>query len=254
MKPNSLWHFGDSYGTWASDDLVLGAKKGYSEYIADYYNLNFSHHAVGGYSTDEILNSILLQYNNFKSGDFILINWTFFVRFTYLNKFSNPRSFNNILWGIELSNYNPDEILIKNNIDNIDYLNYLIFHKSEFMREDIILKWKLIINPLLNNLINIGCVVINSFNNSNTKSPALFDVDNEDISLDISTELLQPPNKKLNWKLKPNDRSEYIGFLINKNYQFDGQDTHYKFGIQEELSKEWINRIDSQILTNPDLI
>jgi len=248
MKDNSLWHFGDSFGCWnGNTNDIRSAKKGYSEYIADYYTLHLKHCAVGGYSNQQILNSILVNYNNIKKNDLVLINWSFFNRFTYLNKFNNPKSFNNILHNFNLNNYKIDEILENAKIDNLKYLEYLLFNKSEFVTEETIIEWKLIINPILTNLIDIGCIVVNSFNNAFFISPQIFPNKNPSFysQANIKNDLLTPPNTKIQWEIG----GEYIHFLHENNFYGDGEDVHYKFGVQEELSKEWIKRIDSQILT-----
>jgi hypothetical protein len=40
--------------------------------------------------------------------------------------------------------------------------------------------------------------------------------------------------------------TKYLGFLHDKNYYKDGEDVHYRFGIQESLAKQWISRLESQ--------
>jgi hypothetical protein len=248
---NTLWHFGDSYGVWIGDtNDPRCAKKGYSEYIADYYNLDLKHFAVSGNSNEIILNSLILQYNNFTEGDFIIINWSFFTRFTYLDDMLRCRSFNDISYNFDMENYDINEVVKKSQVGSKEYLDYLIFHRSEFMREETIVQWNMIINPLLANLVNSGCHVVNSFNDTFMFDTQIFPTRFDNITIPIDSYIVKHPNIKLNWNdSSSNFVGEYVHFIKANGYERDGEDGHYKFGVQEQLSNEWIKRINSQILT-----
>ena len=93
---NTLFHFGDSFGTWGDGKHPLSAKKGFSEYIADYFNLDFKHLAVGGSNNHQITSRILDYYDVFKPNDMILINWSFLERFPVITN-HNVTDFNSIV-------------------------------------------------------------------------------------------------------------------------------------------------------------
>jgi hypothetical protein len=248
---NTLWHFGDSYGVWTGNtNDPRSAKKGFSEYIADYYNLDLKHFAVSGNSNEMILNSLLLQYNNFTRGDYIIINWSFFTRFTYLDEYFRCRSFNDISYNFDMANYDIDKVVATSGVGTKEYLDYLIFHRSEFVKEETIVQWDMIINPLLANLVNAGCHVINSFNDTFIIDTQIFPNRFDNVIIPINEHIIKYPNIKLNWNdSSSNFVGEYVHFIKHHGYEKDGEDGHYKFGVQEQLSKEWIKRIDSQILT-----
>lgn len=236
---NTLYHFGDSFGTWGNKDYPeLEAKKGFSEYIADYYNLNFEHYAHAGYSNQQIISSIIKNYNKFKNGDFILINWSFLHRCVYLNKHNGVHTTSDLIHGFDPNNLNLNYMVNRFKLDNVDYLKYLLFQKSEFTKQEAILLFKMIINPLLKNLIDVGCNVINTFNDNSLGF--------NQGTLNISSNLLEDSIKKINWG--DEDGGEYIWFINKMGYRNDSEDQHYKFGIQEELANHWIDKINKQIL------
>lgn len=74
---NNLWHFGDSWG-------LSGDEKNFSNYLSEELGLNWCHRCIGGSSNQKIISAILKETNNFKNGDVILINWSYFVRPTLL--------------------------------------------------------------------------------------------------------------------------------------------------------------------------
>jgi hypothetical protein len=246
---NTLWHFGDSFACWYNEyDKKNTSQKGYSEYISDNYNLKFKHFGKQGIGNDYILNSIISNLNSFTPGDFILINWSFFTRFAYLNKNNKIDNFNNLQRMIldDSVHIKSEQELLKNynkyKLNSAEYFNYLINYKYKFVREENIILWKNIINPILKNITDNGCIIINSFNDNVSSNSEIYDVNG---IVDIENDILDSDIKKINWC----DGGEYIEFLFRFNFYAENQDIHYKFGVQESLSKEWIKRIDSQILT-----
>ena len=67
--------------------------------------------------------------------------------------------------------------------------------------------------------------------------------------IDIEHKFLDKTLYKINWREPRETGGEYIHFLRENGFYGEDEDVHYKFGVQKELSKEWIKRIDSQILT-----
>ena len=77
-KINTLWHFGDSFGCWGNPEQPdREAQIGFSQYIAQHYNVNFEHLAQQGASNDEITKRIISSMSKFRENDIILINWRF---------------------------------------------------------------------------------------------------------------------------------------------------------------------------------
>ena len=52
---NKLWHFGDSFGTCGSEEVI------FSKYISNHLNLELEHKSVGGYSNSKIFSEILFE-------------------------------------------------------------------------------------------------------------------------------------------------------------------------------------------------
>lgn len=71
---NTLWRYGDSWST-TQDDVYFEIELNHSNYIADYFNLNYKNLGVGGYSNLQIFNDLIKNQNNFKENDIILINF-----------------------------------------------------------------------------------------------------------------------------------------------------------------------------------
>ena len=257
---NTLYHFGDSFACWGNPTQPsLEAKIGFSEYIANYYKCKFKHFGQQGASNEIILSKIIKNINNFKSGDIIIINWSFFTRFTYSDMYDKPKSFNTLQSNISenvsfskslsrmMSGYKQLEI------SSPEYLEYLFMYKSNFTYHENIVLWKTIINPILLNLQDIGCKVINCFNDnmlSDTRVSQSSISDSEShLVVDIDTQLLDRKLCKINWRRPGQNGGEYIHFLNEYNFYGEGQDIHYRFGTQEELANEWISRINKLTLS-----
>lgn len=78
---NTLYHFGDSYGTVGAEP-----SKHFVQLISETLNYNYKHESVGGSSNDQIFNKFLKFIYEFKSGDMIFFNFSFFVRGSYYDK------------------------------------------------------------------------------------------------------------------------------------------------------------------------
>ena len=132
-----------------------------------------------------------------------------------------------------------------------EYYDYIFFQKSSFVIEESIIHWQNFINPILLYIQNsLRCTVISTFNDlvlhadymsKSNPSKYISDWSNLD-DLNIIP-ILDDSLHEIIWD---NENSKYIRFLENNNYYKNGEDVHYKFGVQEELSKEWIKRLDSQ--------
>lgn len=71
---NTLWRYGDSWST-TQDDVYFEIELNHSNYIADYFNLDYKNLGAGGYSNLQIFNDLIKNQNNFKENDIILINF-----------------------------------------------------------------------------------------------------------------------------------------------------------------------------------
>lgn len=252
---NKLWHFGDSFATWYnSEEPERSSKKGFSEYIADNYNLSFRHYGKGGYSNQEIYKKILENFYKFNRGDFLLINWSFFERLSYLNSDLNLQS------STILNNISSDFNFTHNEHKpyNVDYFKYFILNQSEFSVIESIKLFRHSIVPLLESLEKWGIVVINSFNSYNVSYNN--NLINDTISVveyiksrgfvNIDS-ILDGRIKYINWNDSNNiHKGDYLSFIMDSDFYGEGQDVHYKFGIQEELANNWIKKINQQILKN----
>jgi len=217
---NTLWHFGDSYSRWGNEPI------GFSEFIAKNYNLKHNHLGISGHSNELIFGDILRNLNNFKKGDLIIINWSFFTRTTYVDNDNNILSLNNIIAGIK------PQTSVNYNLYSDDYLRFLIDESHTFQKEYSIKLFKNLVNPLLNYLIQKEITPISSFN--------CF-VSNEIIDRRISYEMIETPNT-IKWI---RDNFGYKNFLGVNFFEGDEQD-HYKNGIQEKLANKWIEKIKYQ--------
>ena len=260
---NTLWHFGDSFACWGNPhEPNLEAKVGFSKYIANYYKCKFKHYGQEGASNEIILNKIIKNLNDFKSDDIIIINWSFFTRCTYSDMYDKPKSFNtlqsniseNVSFSKSLSSMMRGYKQLE--ISSPEYLEYLFMYKSNFTYHENIVLWKTIINPILLNLQDIGCKVINCFNDnmlSDTRVSQSSISDSEPhLVVTIDTKFLDKTLYKINWREPHQTGGEYIHFLHENGFYGEGEDVHYKFGIQEKLANEWITRIDKQFF--PKLI
>lgn len=246
-KINTLWHFGDSFGCWKRHNNDRSAKKGYSEYIANEYNLIFSHHAVEGECSEQTFNRILKQFSKFKSGDFIIINWSFFNRISFLNKEFQNRTTNTF---VTYPGFNgPDTIFEFPHEQpySKDYCKYVLESKLNFSTIESMGMFINLIFPFLISLKEMGCTIINSFNSDivdiSSIEPSEFFIPNTD---KVNLEKLVPDELPfINWGYD----NQYLGFLENNNFSKEDEDVHYRYGIQNELANHWISKINSQILT-----
>jgi len=71
---NTLYHFGDSYGTCDEKETL------FSHYISEHFHLQHKPLSVVGYSNLSIFSDILSHTHQFKPNDMILVNWSFFTR------------------------------------------------------------------------------------------------------------------------------------------------------------------------------
>lgn len=256
-KINTLWHFGDSFGCWGNpENTELEAKIGFSKYIADNYNLIHKHKAVEGISNDEITNIILSYLSKFKKNDVIIINWSFLTRYSYLNKYNTPKNINTLL-----CKFHQKELDYTSNVNHDyyeftskEYLDFVLFEKSKFVLYESILQWKLFINKILLYIQDtIGCHIFNSFIDNVILDTNLVPVGNQSDHPFYQgqeadyVDILDKSLYNIKWS---NDGGEYLHWLHQNDFYKDGEDVHYKFGVQKRLADAWIDIMDNQYFTS----
>ena len=232
---NTLWHFGDSFGCWQNNKVHLKhTTKGYSNYIAKHFNLNHQHRAQESLSNAQIISRIITEIPNFKKGDFVLINWSFFDRFPVMTE---PHNAGRI---ISLNSFLTKEVDgVADESYTKEYLEYNILHRGDFQQEEWNILFWLFLLPTIRTINQLGFKVFASFNNNvyGGENRAI-----QEIALNGCDELAQTPKYNLPMKILTEN---YIKVLHDNNWYGDGNGcVHYKKGIQKELSKWWIKQIE----------
>ena len=149
---NKFYHYGDSFATCDSNEVI------FSKYISEYFNLDWVDRGFSGSSNYVILSNIIKDLSNFKSGDKVLIGFTFFTRGEYIDKDDNLISTNiyyNDMGGSRVNDLSHQEkigfdILDLKRRNNI--LDYLIDYSWDYY----VKLFKYSLNPIISYLINIG--------------------------------------------------------------------------------------------------
>ncbi len=102
---NKLYHFGDSYGTNSQ------YSKHFVELLSDKLTLVYEPYGVGGSSNELILTRFLKEIYNFKDGDVLFFNFSFFVRGTYYDKNKKQILSSNYLMNDTLRNYREKDLI-----------------------------------------------------------------------------------------------------------------------------------------------
>lgn len=242
---NKLWHFGDSFACWLNHSKPeLTSQKGFSEYISDYYNVGYRYFGREGYSNDEIFKLMLTNFCKFKENDIILINWSFFERLSYISKYLNNCSTNLLLSSNDYLKH--DELTPYNK----KYINYILSEKLEFSVLESFDLFKNKIIPFIESLELMGINVISSFNSYNVKcSDSILSENNYIVAhtnscmVDIDL-LLDNKISYIHWRDDFN--IDYLQFLNENDLYKDGEDVHYRFGMQETLANHYISKMESQ--------
>lgn len=78
---NTLYHYGDSYATTGKE-----LAKHFAQLLSEKLGYRYGQHGVGGSCNEQILNEFLKNTYNYKSGDVILFNFSFFCRGAYYDR------------------------------------------------------------------------------------------------------------------------------------------------------------------------
>lgn len=250
---NSFWHFGDSF---AYNDFNLEFTNtqynNFGHIISKKLELDYQFRAVGGYSNDDIFLSILKESNNFKEGDVLFINWSFFSRGSYVDVYDSNH---NLMQFKEYEfDLNQNDFLIKSTNhwfnENDMKLNE---HQANF--EDFISNYKFMMDYILNynfdynlKLFHKIFTYLKTLDDKNIKIYNLFIRDSES---------LYHNDTKLKIKFKEhvgyflNFEPSYFDWLVDNEYKGE-QEGHYSEGIQEILANHILYKMKNY--TNNNLI
>ena len=134
---NKLYHFGDSYS------MSPTGTKHYFELISDKLNLVYELYGVGGSSNELILTRFLKEIYNFKDGDVIFFNFSFFVRGTYYDKNKKEILSSNYFVNDTLRNYREKDLegleyvmdVFDYHVNNLEDYNRKVFDKFDTVFE-----------------------------------------------------------------------------------------------------------------------
>jgi hypothetical protein len=211
---NNLWHFGDSF--------AYTRTKNFAQYIADEYNLNYFYLAESGSSNEQIFQKILTNLHKPKSGDLVIINFSYFTRYATLNTGGNIISTNKFFNDESFELTNEGVVFYKNNgTVLLDYFNMFNYEYNMKLFKSI----NLILEYLVNNGVDLYTIPI--FKNN----------------LNFGNKIIKPNNYGFKIKNELLFEPSYYEFLVNKNWKNE-EDGHYTNDIQKELSNEYIIRIE----------
>lgn len=207
MDYNSLWHFGDSYSTcWKTEKI-------FTYYIAKKFGLKLEEHGQPGLSNITIFSRIVSNTHKFKSGDIILVNWSFFDRIeSVMVREDNLEMINNA----DIRFFQTQDVnkgLLDGNLNHALWLLSGIQHSGYES-----FKLFSIISSYFESINNIG---IQSFHNYISDT------------FDFKWKPTQP---QLNFE------GGYWSWLHSKGWHNE-ESVHYTFGIQKELGDEYIKRM-----------
>lgn len=205
---SSLWHFGDSWG-------LSGEEKNFSHHLSDKLNLKNINLCSGGHSNEMILSDIIKFQNDFKPGDFLLINWSYFSRPT-------------LIWKDKITSHivsASDDISAQED-EFISYRDYILKKYIDESYYEFFIFSQLFINPILNNLlknhIKIFHIFIANFNS--------LTINGKERECDFKT--FNIPGKLLDF-----GKFGYSGFLFENDFVANPDESmHYKRGKQIDIS------------------
>ena len=215
MSKNTLYHFGDSFS------MSLGTGTNFGKRIADNYDLKYLHLGNGGDCNDQILEKIMKEQYQIKRGDIVLINFSFLSRFLTVDEngtlISSARYFDDSSRG-----FTGDQREYFNNDDTV--LDYFLNNNYEYN-----IRLFSLINTFLSILVERGIKIYSVMIRKEElyKGKKIYKI--EDYDLKLFNELIFEPT--------------YFDWLVNRGWKNE-EEGHYTKGIQEELSQEYIKRIN----------
>lgn len=226
---NHLWHFGDSFAACDIEKEDI-----FSKYIADYFSFDLNHCAKGGSSNFGIFNEIVKNITNFKSGDKLLINWSYLDRSQFFEKETN---INKSEW-IDTSRFigeNSSGGKIPEGDMWYDYMQ----EKINFLNH-----W--LDNTFNENVLLFNHILYNFFNSLKKKNIIAYHIFiNKNVELyqegkvsGMAYDVIIPFENEI--KFKPS----YFDWLVYNGYKTE-ESVHYKFGIQKILADKILEQVNN---------
>ena len=139
---NKLHHFGDSYATNPNNT------KHFVELLSYKLNLTYVPYGVGGYSNELILTRFMKEIYNFKDGDVLFFNFSFFIRGTYYDKNKKQIVSSNYFVNDTFRNYSEKDLvgleyvmsIFDYHLNNTEDYNRKVFDKFDTLFELLVKK------------------------------------------------------------------------------------------------------------------
>lgn len=169
---SKLWHYGDSYSM--NDFQLENLENGYraetqignfGSIISNQLDKEYNFKGVTGFSNELIFSRILDNLNNFKKGDIIFINWSYFTRGSYIKKDGAIHSTNN--WFDENMPGITDEG--KDTLEKLENYSFIMDYILSYNYDFNIKLFYGYVAPCFKNLIEKGITIYNLFINYNDK-------------------------------------------------------------------------------------
>lgn len=219
---NKFYHYGDSFATCDESETI------FSKYIADELGLEFVSRASSGKSNLSILSNILKDLPTLNSGDKILIGFTFFTRGEYIdkdNKLVSTNIYYNDMDGTKIDNLEHQKS-IGIDIMDIKRRNNTLEYWVDYSWDAYVKTFKYLINSTIVYLKDKGVDV------------KYFYIKKDFLTLDGQ------PKDFVNFlpsgEIEFEDTDDLISYLLSKDWLKE-ESVHYAWGIQELLSKVFIN-------------
>lgn len=197
---NKIHHFGDSYGS-----IGTSTEKHFVELIADEINYHYVESGVmGGQSNEQILNLFLDNIDNFKRGDIVFFNFSFFCRAAFYNFNTKNIQSTNSYYADDSKNF-----MVSFSNENryiMDIISHLFNHEEDYNRRIFTL-----FDTVFKNLIGRGVAIYYIY------------IVEYDFSFDLLKHGTQIkfPTTFLNW-------------LVENDYHKQ-ESCHYTSGIQDKI-------------------
>lgn len=234
----NFWHFGDSFAFNDFSKEINGYKateqiRNYGDIISSELNLKYRFHAQTGDSNELIFHDIILKNDDFKKGDIIFVNWSFFSRSIYIDFYKNN---DDDIFHIKSTNewFDDDRLRYTNSYDKINkYKEEYSFIMNYILNYNFDLTFKLfnnIVAPFFQTLLKREIKIYNLFIHDSDK--------------------LNYGSNIVDWKVESINMGNFIKFepdyyiWLKNNNLLREQEGHYTEGIQQYLAEEIKKRMN----------
>jgi hypothetical protein len=212
---NTLYHFGDSFGKGNGFENSFGIK------IAKHYGLKYLDFSDGGLSNEQILQKMLFNLHYFKSGDVLLINFSFLTRFLTVDP--------------NLKLVSTARVWDDSTQSKTDYVGS--FYDGRETLLDYFLNFSYEYN------VKLFKTIKNLLDSLQIKGVKIYSVIIRKDNLHHGDEVFTSKEFDLGLINELDFEPSYYEWLVNKGWKNE-EEGHYTKGIQDELSLEYIKRID----------